>query len=113
MTPFSERIIAAIRSIPVGTVASYSGVALWAGGPPGAARQVARLLHSSSSSRHLPWYRVIGADGTIRLPEGGGREEQAALLAGEGVEVSSSWRVDFLQFGVDAPVPGLWQPVSQ
>jgi methylated-DNA-protein-cysteine methyltransferase-like protein len=92
MTPFTERIVEAVLSIPPGRVATYGEVAALAGSRRGA-RQVARVLHSLSGSRKLPWHRVVGAGGYIRLPEGGGREEQAALLASEGVEVDAAWRV--------------------
>jgi methylated-DNA-protein-cysteine methyltransferase related protein len=97
MTAFSEAAAAVIASIPPGRVATYREIASMAGNDR-AARQVARLLHSSSGRLDLPWHRVIGSDGSIRLPEGGGREEQAALLQSEGVEIDSRWRVDLSRF---------------
>jgi methylated-DNA-protein-cysteine methyltransferase-like protein len=52
------------------------------------------------SEKHgLPWHRVIRADGSIALENGGGRELQAALLRAEGVEVSESGRVDMARYG--------------
>lgn len=84
----SKRIIEIIKAIPYGTVASYSQIASQAGLPNGA-RQVARLLHSSSQKHELPWHRVVKADGTIALPEGGGAELQRELLRQEGVEIST------------------------
>lgn len=84
MNESTSRIIAAIRSIPVGGFASYGAIAAAAGLPNGA-RMVARVLHSSSRSEDLPWWRVVRADGSIALPRGGGYEEQEALLAQEGV----------------------------
>ncbi len=80
----SRRIIDLIRSIPRGRVATYGQIAAMAGLPRGA-RQVARLLHSCSRSRRLPWHRVINASGGISLPAGSGLELQRALLEREGV----------------------------
>ncbi len=86
------RIIEILRSIPKGSTRSYGAVAAAAGLPNGA-RAVARLLHSSSAARDLPWWRVLRADGRIALPRGGGWEEQAALLAAEGLTVGPDGRV--------------------
>ena len=75
-----ERIAAAIRKIPRGKVSSYGAVAK-AAGFPGAARQVAWTLHSASG---LPWQRVVGADGSIKL-RGESALEQRLRLQSEGV----------------------------
>jgi methylated-DNA-protein-cysteine methyltransferase-like protein len=81
------RIIAAIRAVPTGSVSSYRDIAGTAGLPRGA-RQVARILHSLSSSQNLPWHRIIKANGRIALPPGQGLELQIQLLRAEGVVVS-------------------------
>jgi methylated-DNA-protein-cysteine methyltransferase related protein len=86
--PFTIRAIDAIRSIPRGAVATYGQVA-GAAGSPLAARQVARLLHSLSVVERLPWHRVVGSGGRIRLPRGAGFEKQRSLLRAEGVGVSA------------------------
>jgi methylated-DNA-protein-cysteine methyltransferase related protein len=80
----SRRIVDLIRSIPRGRVATYGQIAAMAGMPNGA-RQVARLLHSSSGTQRLPWHRVINASGGISLPAGSGGALQRALLEKEGV----------------------------
>lgn len=95
---FTERACRVLRAIPRGRVASYGQVAALAGMPSGA-RQVVRILHSSSASARLPWHRVLRADGTIALGAGAGFEEQRARLAAEGVEVSPGGRVDLARFG--------------
>ena len=59
-----ESIRKAIRSIPKGKVASYSQVAA-AAGYPLHHRLVVRLLRQAGNS--LPWQRVVGAGGAIRL----------------------------------------------
>ncbi|HZR63601.1 MAG TPA: MGMT family protein [Terriglobales bacterium] len=74
------RIRAAIKKIPRGKVSTYGAVAR-AAGFPGAARQVARALHSSVS---LPWQRVLGAGGEIKL-RGEDALEQRFRLEAEGV----------------------------
>lgn len=68
MTPFTERVIHIIQSIPEGKVMTYGGVARAAGSPRGA-RQVVRILHSMSKKYKLPWHRVINAKGMIALTE--------------------------------------------
>jgi methylated-DNA-protein-cysteine methyltransferase-like protein len=55
----------AIRQIPKGKVATYAQVAA-AAGYPLYHRQVARLLHQSPTGS-LPWQRVVGAGGHIKL----------------------------------------------
>ena len=72
----------AVARIPKGKVATYGEVAR-AAGFPGAARQVARALYDSGGK--LPWHRVLGAGGGIRLPRVEGLE-QRLLLTLEGVE---------------------------
>ena len=69
-------------------------------GLPNGARQVVRILHSMSESQHLPWYRVIKADGSIALKSCAGLEEQIALLRSEGVKVSKTGKVDMEKFGL-------------
>ena len=58
-------IIRAVRRIPKGKVSSYGQVAV-AAGYPGYHRQVVQVLRAADVS--LPWHRVLGADGRIKLP---------------------------------------------
>ncbi|MGB7601635.1 MAG: MGMT family protein [Candidatus Sulfotelmatobacter sp.] len=74
------RIEAAIRRIPKGKVSTYGAVAR-AAGLPGAARLVARVLHRGFG---LPWQRVLGAGGEIKL-RGDSAIEQRLRLEAEGV----------------------------
>lgn len=83
-TPFTKSVIAIIQSIPPGMVSTYGIVALYANNPYGA-RQVSRILHSSSRKYKLPWHRVVNRNGRISLPPGGGYELQKRLLEEEGV----------------------------
>src|SRR5579864_2765628 len=74
------RIEQAIRAIPRGKVSTYGGVAKMAG-YPGAARMVARVLRRGFA---LPWQRVLGAGGAIKLT-GDSAIEQRLRLEAEGV----------------------------
>ena len=74
------RIESAIRRIPQGKVSTYGAVAR-AAGYPGSARQVAKILHRGFG---LPWQRVLGAGGEIKL-RGDSAIEQRLRLEAEGV----------------------------
>jgi methylated-DNA-protein-cysteine methyltransferase related protein len=71
-----ERVI---RAIPRGKVSTYGGIARMAG-YPGAARMVARILRRGFG---LPWQRVLGAGGQIKLT-GDSAIEQRLRLEAEG-----------------------------
>jgi alkylated DNA nucleotide flippase Atl1 len=75
-----DRILSAIRKIPRGNVSTYGAIAR-AAGFPGAARQVARAMHGAVD---LPWQRVLGAGGQIKLT-GDSAFEQRFRLQAEGV----------------------------
>jgi methylated-DNA-protein-cysteine methyltransferase related protein len=74
------RILATIRRIPRGKVSTYGAIAR-AAGYPSAARRVAWVLHRSFG---LPWQRVLGAGGEIKL-RGDSAVEQRLRLEAEGV----------------------------
>jgi methylated-DNA-protein-cysteine methyltransferase-like protein len=74
------RIEQAVRAIPRGKVSTYGGVAQ-AAGSPGAARRVAATLRRGFG---LPWQRVLGAGGQIKLT-GDSAIEQRLRLEAEGV----------------------------
>jgi methylated-DNA-protein-cysteine methyltransferase related protein len=82
------RILAIIRKIPRGKVSTYGAIAR-AAGYPGAARQVVGALRGSFD---LPWQRVLGAGGEIKL-RGDSAIEQRLRLESEGV-VFRGRRVD-------------------
>lgn len=86
MQPFTERTIRTISSIPEGKVMSYGQISRCAGNPR-AARRVARILHTMSEKYHLPWHRVVNAQGKITIKEGLNRDRQCELLKKEGVPV--------------------------
>jgi methylated-DNA-protein-cysteine methyltransferase-like protein len=91
-------MLATVRRIPKGKVATYGDVAA-ASGHPGAARQVVWALRAGSKSgkKPVPWHRVLGAGGKIRLPGEAGMEQRLRLRS-EGVEFRGE-RVDLKQYG--------------
>jgi methylated-DNA-protein-cysteine methyltransferase-like protein len=100
MTPFTERVIRIIQSIPEGKVMTYGGVARAAGSPRGA-RQVVRILHSMSRKHKLPWHRVINAKGMISLTEDESSSLQKLYLQDEGVIFNDKNVVDLQKFQHD------------
>ena len=94
--PKSERRDAAIRQtirqIPHGKVATYSQVAA-AAGYPLYHRQVAQLLRGAGNS--LPWQRVVGVGGEIKLKFEAGLEQRMRLEM-EGVRFRGK-RVDMVE----------------
>jgi methylated-DNA-protein-cysteine methyltransferase related protein len=89
-----EQVLNTVRKIPKGKVAAYGDVAA-ASGYPGAARQVVWALRSGGKA--VPWHRVIGARGRIRLAGEPGFEQRLRLRS-EGVVISGD-RIDLKQFG--------------
>jgi len=83
-----------IFSIPPGKVSTYGQVAA-AAGYPLYHRAVARLLRVDPPDQ-LPWHRVLGAGGEIKL-RGAGASEQRARLKLEGVQFQNK-RVDMDRF---------------
>jgi methylated-DNA-protein-cysteine methyltransferase-like protein len=75
-----------IRQIPKGKVATYAQVAA-AAGYPLYHRQVAQLLRVSGDS--LPWQRVVGAGGQLRLKREMAHEQRMRLEM-EGVRFRGS-----------------------
>ncbi len=66
----------AIRQIPRGKVATYAQVAA-AAGYPLYHRQVVQVLRKAGDS--LPWQRVVGAGGRIRLQREMGHDQRIRL----------------------------------
>ncbi len=79
MTDFTKEVIRIVQSIPAGKVMTYGQIAVLAGNPWGA-RQVVRVLNSSSSAYDLPWHRVVNAHGGISLGGTGGWEQTRRLM---------------------------------
>ena len=92
---FDARVASVVRRIPRGRVASYGLVAALAGSPL-AARMVSGVLRRVDG---LPWWRVLGKDGSLRIMQPDLRREQWERLVAEGVEVDEAGVVDLARFG--------------
>jgi O-6-methylguanine DNA methyltransferase len=85
MAAFRARVLAAVRSIPRGRVATYGDIAELAGAP-GAARAVGNVMRGCGDPS-VPCHRVIAAaDGLGGY--GGFLDRKRQLLRGEGLEVT-------------------------
>jgi len=87
-SPFAERVLDAVASVPSGRVTTYGDVAalLAESGP----RQVGQVLAHYGGG--VPWHRVVRADGT---PPPALAREALARLRGEGVPLlGDGTRVD-------------------
>jgi len=89
MKTFSAQVYDIVESIPHGMVVSYGQIAQ-ALGRPRAAREVGWAMRNCPD--HLPWQRVVMADGTITGGEYA--ELRRALLLAEGVPFLPDGRVD-------------------
>ncbi|MGH9372634.1 MAG: MGMT family protein [Vicinamibacterales bacterium] len=84
MTNFTARVLAVVRRIPPGRVATYGDVAVVAG-RPGAARAVGNIMRDCRA-RDVPCHRVVAAQGALG-GYGGETGLKRSLLQAEGVTV--------------------------
>jgi len=93
------RLLAVVRRIPRGRVATYGQVAALAG-LPRYARHVGYALHAQPAGTPLPWHRVVNARGGISVrPWDGGAETQRLRLEAEGVQFDARGRVPLERYG--------------
>ena len=92
MNQFSLDVIHIIKSIPFGKVMTYGQIASFCGNPHGA-RQVSRILHSSSKKYNLPWHRVVNSKGEISF-KGEEMLFQLEKLSLEGIKLNNN-KIDF------------------
>lgn len=97
------RLVALIRLIPKGQVASYGQLGKYIGL---GARQVGRLM-TGISGRGVPWHRVVNAGGGISLDPAGAGARQRRLLEREGVVFSAVGRLPMRRYRWPGPDP-LW-----
>ena len=84
---FTERVLAAVKRIPVGRVATYGDIAAVAGKPL-ASRAVGNIMRECRTPG-VPCHRVIAAAGRLG-GYGGNLELKRSLLRAEGILVSGS-----------------------
>lgn len=101
MTTF-ERVYAAVRLIPCGSVATYGQIAR-AIGNPRLARVVGYALHVNPEPGVIPCHRVVKRNGEVSSAFAfGGANRQVELLKAEGVGFLDGSHVDMTQFCVRA-----------
>jgi len=86
-TPFAARVMAVVRRIPPGRVATYGDVAAMAGRPL-AARAVGNIMRTTTDAG-APCHRVIAAGGRLG-GYGGQMGLKVALLRAEGIVATAS-----------------------
>jgi methylated-DNA-[protein]-cysteine S-methyltransferase len=89
---FRRRVLAIVRRIPAGQVATYGDVAE-AAGYPRAARAVGNVM-KRCSAEGVPCHRVVAAGGRIG-GYGGNESLKRALLRAEGLAVSAQRITNF------------------
>jgi len=97
-----EPVYRLVKTIPRGRVTTYGEVAK-ALRLPGGARAVGFALAATPNGRGIPWHRVIGAGGHIRVPERYAAL-QRKLLQTEGVDTHEV-RIDLKLYG--------WSPAKK
>jgi methylated-DNA-protein-cysteine methyltransferase-like protein len=88
---FAELVYEYVAVIPFGRVMTYGQIAALCGSPR-AARIVGGIAHFGPEE--LPWHRVVSKSGSLARSFPGGREEQGARLATEGISVSNDFTID-------------------
>lgn len=100
MSPFKEKVMQIVRSIPAGKVVSYGQVAAYTG-LPRAAREVGWILNDTEDTGlGLPWWRVLNNKGYISIRGNvvADKQLQKKLLESEGVEVSEEFELDMKKY---------------
>ena len=94
----ARKMIAVMRKIPPGRVATYGQIAALAAKPANS-RQVGTVLRQLPDDSDVPWHRVLNAQGRIS-DRGNSTVErlQRFLLRQEGVKVTETGRVDLAVF---------------
>ncbi len=121
MTPddgFLARVYALIARIPAGSVATYGQISALAGHPR-RARHVGQALAHAPPGLHVPWHRVVNAQGRISPRERRGDDphrhrnqpvahRQQRLLEAEGV-IFRGGRIDLETYRW-RPEESAWRP---
>lgn len=93
-----ETIIAVVRRIPRGRVATYGQIAALAR-LPRQPRLVGYAMHALPSSTTVPWHRVINARGMVSIrSDGAASLSQRLLLEREGVQFDGRGRVSLERY---------------
>ncbi|MBI4182135.1 MAG: MGMT family protein [Candidatus Aenigmarchaeota archaeon] len=95
-TPFDQRVLALVQSIPAGKVATYRQVARLLGSR--GCRAVGQALRRNPHPVTVPCHRVVLADGRVGGYAGRFGTRKARLLRQEGVQIRDG-RIDLRVYG--------------
>ncbi|HEY9841849.1 MAG: MGMT family protein [Candidatus Sericytochromatia bacterium] len=91
---FRNRVLALVRRIPAGRVATYGQIARLAGHPR-APRQIGGILAGLRAQEDdVPWQRVINAQGAVSPRPSEFADLQQPLLEAEGIVFDANGRCD-------------------
>jgi len=96
---FDQRVWRMVQRIPPGRLATYGQIAELIGAY-GCARQVGWSLHRLALPSHVPWHRVVNAQGRISmsLSREGSDWIQRELLLAEGIPVDAEGRLPLARY---------------
>ncbi|MBD5559317.1 MAG: MGMT family protein [Clostridia bacterium] len=84
---FRDRVLEAVRAVPLGKVSTYGLIAA-AAGSPRAARAVGQILHHNPQPGIIPCHRIVARSGRLSGSFAfGGLDAQKDLLEAEGIRV--------------------------
>jgi methylated-DNA-protein-cysteine methyltransferase related protein len=94
-TTFSERVVAAARSIPSGKVSTYGRLARAAGAGGMAAQSITTILSKAYDSgiKDIPFHRIVYADGRIWVNDEY-RTKRMALYKKEKIKIGKDDRIE-------------------
>ena len=96
-TGIYRKIYERVSCVPHGRVTTYGGIARMVGC---SARQVGYAMAATPRDEGIPWQRVVNRLGRISLRNSGHPDlRQQFILEEEGVDFSSSGKIDLERFG--------------
>ena len=98
MTPFQQKVLHILLTVPKGKVITYGGIAERLG-DKNLSRAVGNALHNNPDGELYPCYKVVDARGKLSHSYAfGGKEGQKRRLEADGVIVNN-YQVDLSEFG--------------
>ena len=98
MTPFQQKALHILLTVPKGKVITYGGIAERLGNK-NLSRAVGNALHNNPDGDLYPCYKVVDKQGRLSFSYAfGGIEEQKRRLEADGVIVKN-YQVDLSEFG--------------
>lgn len=89
-TALRQVVFNLMAQLPADKVTTYGDLAAMAGRPR-AARIVGGIAHTGPE--HLPWHRLVNAQGGLAIGFPGGQDVQRQLLEQDGIECNEEWHI--------------------